>query len=96
MAGAFSTDNGNTTVVFSYTASTAQVQNTIEILAEELWDLGYGDRETTYDELTDQQKVDMVDSHILRNLKRNIKERFLANEQNMARISALQNLNQFI
>lgn len=69
MAGTFSVSNGNTTVAFEWTAATDTVQSVVGDAAEYLWDKGYGDHGTdeepiVFDDLTNQEKLDIVDVYI--------------------------------
>lgn len=69
MAGTFTVNgDGTITVRFEYTAATQKVQDTIGDAGEFLWSIGIRAPSTpavgTYDELTNQQKLDIVDFYI--------------------------------
>ena len=69
MSATFTQINGNTKIDFNYTAATAKVQTIITGAAEYLWTHGNGDHGTPkspilFSSLTNQQKLDMVDTYI--------------------------------
>ena len=67
--GTFVVDGDNTTVNFAFTATTTKIQDTITAAAHKLWDEGYGDHGTeedpnSFDDLTNQGKLDIVDEFV--------------------------------
>jgi hypothetical protein len=69
MTGSFTVSGGNTTVTFEYTALTAKVQDVVGDASHLLWDRGYGDHGTEespilFADLTNQQKLNIVDLHV--------------------------------
>ena len=69
MIGTFTVLNGNTKITFEVTAPTQTVQDVVGDAAEWLWVHGYGNHGTPespidFDDLTNQQKLDMVADHI--------------------------------
>jgi hypothetical protein len=64
MAGTFQVIGPNTTVRFTYTALTTQVQDAIINAAHYLWEKQYGfspEAEAAFAALTNQQKLNLVD-----------------------------------
>jgi hypothetical protein len=73
MAGKFVVSGGNVTITFEYTVTIAKGQNIITAAAHRLWNMGYGDHGTfevpiTFDSLTNQQKLDIVDVYVKREI----------------------------
>jgi len=69
MSATVTTDNGNTTVSFAYTATTEKIVSVIGDCSESLFDRGrgdHGDEETpiVFDDLSNQDKLDLVDAYI--------------------------------
>ena len=65
----FTVDDGNTTVTFEYTAETAKIQSIVGDAAEYLFGKGYGDHGSeeepvVFDDLTNQEKLDIVDEYV--------------------------------
>lgn len=65
----FNVDGLNTTLSFEYTATTAKIQDLIGDCSEALFDRGRGDRGTekapiVFADLTNQDKLDIVDDYI--------------------------------
>jgi len=65
----FTTANGNTTVTFDYTAPTDKVVLVVGDCSHYLFDKGYGDHGTQeepieFEDLTNQQKLDIVSKHL--------------------------------
>jgi len=71
MAGTYQVNGQNVTLKFEYTTTIAEALSIVGDCAEYLWDHGYGDHGTDdapilFSDLTDQQKVNIVDRHIVR------------------------------
>lgn len=71
MAGTYEVVGKNVILKFEYTTTIAEALSVVGDCSEYLWDHGYGDRGTEenpirFEDLTDQQKVDIVDQHIVR------------------------------
>jgi hypothetical protein len=71
MTAKFTVSGASTTITFSYTALTGQIQSIVGGCAEYLWEHGYGDHGTEeipilFASLTNQQKLDLVDEHLRR------------------------------
>jgi len=69
MAATFIVSGANTTINFEYTAPTTAVLAIVPAAAHYLWDHGYGDHGTEeepigFGDLTNQQKLDVVDAYI--------------------------------
>ena len=67
MTGTFEVLNGNTKVNFEYTADTTKVQTVIGDCAHYLFDnqgIGRGQQPVDFDTLTNQEKLDLVDEHL--------------------------------
>ena len=63
----FSTSNGDTTVTFDYTATTAKVQAVVGDAAEDLWKEVKDDEGVVtnpFSSATNQEKLDVVDAHV--------------------------------
>ncbi len=89
MSASLSVSNGNTTITLAYTASTARVTSTCLSAAQWIWNHGGNIEGLAFDELTNNQKLDLIDSYILNRI-RHIAE--LQNEEdqvNLARLNAL-------
>jgi hypothetical protein len=68
MAGTITTGGGNTTLSFAYTTTTENMISIAEDAAHWLWDNGLGNHGTVdtpilFSSLTNQQKVDIIDSY---------------------------------
>ncbi len=63
-AGSFTTAGGNTTVTLTYVTATTKMLDTLTNAAHAMWNLGYGDHSVTFDALTNQQKVDVIDAYV--------------------------------
>ncbi len=69
MSASFSTENGQTTVTFWYTAPTATVAAIAGGAAEYLWQEEFdenGEVINPFDEATNQEKLDVLDAHVRR------------------------------
>ena len=71
MTAKFTVSGADTTITFTYTATTAKMQAVIGDCSEYLWDHGYGNHGTMeapelYSALTNNQKLALVDTHIRR------------------------------
>jgi hypothetical protein len=71
MAGTYSVNGANVTLKFEYTTTIAEALSIVGDCAEYLWNHGYGDHGTDevpirLVDLTDQDKVNLVDQHIVR------------------------------
>lgn len=64
MTATFSASAGNTTMTFVYTAPTAKVQSVVGDCAEYLFNHGYGTEGATFASLTNQQKLNLVDTYL--------------------------------
>ena len=69
MSTTVTTDNGNTTVTVAYTATTEKIISVVGDMAEALFDRGlgdHGDEETpiVFADLTNKEKLDIVDGYI--------------------------------
>lgn len=69
MAGTFIVNGTSTTIAFTYTAPTTTVLAIVPAAAHYLWDHGYGDHGTEeipieFADLTNQQKLNLVDAYI--------------------------------
>ncbi len=74
MTGTFKQNNGTTTVTFEYEADTTKVQTTVGDAAHYLFDHGYGDHGTeespiVWADLSNQDKLDIVDKHLVKVIK---------------------------
>lgn len=63
MSAAFQSGGGNTTVTFTYTATTSKMQATIFGAAEYIWD-SIQHNAGAFSALTTQQKLDIVDAYV--------------------------------
>jgi hypothetical protein len=63
MTATFNTIPPNTTITFSYVAQTAKIQQVVTDCSHYLWNQGYGKHniDTTFESLTNQQKLDLID-----------------------------------
>lgn len=75
MTAKFTVNGANTTITFEYTAVTAKVSAIVNDCAEYLWWHGYGDHGVDpvtgldtkfFKDLTNQQKLNLVDQHVRR------------------------------
>jgi hypothetical protein len=71
MAGRFVVDGANTTIIFEYTQITTKMSAFVTDCAEYLWNRGYGDHGTPaipklFSDLTNQQKLNLVDQYFRR------------------------------
>ena len=69
MSATVTTDSGDTTVSFAYTATTEKIVSVVGDASEALFDRGlgdHGDEETpiVFDDLSNQDKLDLVDAYI--------------------------------
>jgi len=69
MAAKFTVDGSDVTVCLEYTAPIAKAQDVIGDAAHYLYDHGKGDHgtdeePTTFDDLSNQDKLDLVDAHV--------------------------------
>lgn len=68
----FSTASGQTTITLTETAPTIRMQNTIGAAANWFWNHGMGNHgengEITFDSLTWQQKLNIIEAFILRSV----------------------------
>jgi hypothetical protein len=69
MAGTFTVNGANTTIKFEYTALTTTILSIVGSAAEYLWNHGYGDHGTVeipilFTSLTNQEKLNLVDTHL--------------------------------
>jgi hypothetical protein len=66
MTGKFTVNGANTTVVFEFTASTQKLQDVVNAAARHYYELDSVDMPPTtpFDNLTIQQKLNIVDRHI--------------------------------
>ena len=93
MTASFKVDGTNITVTFSYTAPTKMVVDTAEASAHYLWEHGYGDHGTEeapklFVDLTNQQKLDLIDQHVRRVILDCAKSYHVNTEQEAARDAA--------
>ena len=71
MTGTFEVNENNTKIVFEYEALTATILNIVEDASQHLFDKGYGNHGTEenpilFNELSNQEKLDIVDTHLKR------------------------------
>ena len=71
MTANFEVLNGELMITFEYQAETTKVQAIVEDAAEYLWNHGYGDHGADeepilFEDLTNQQKLNLVDLHVRR------------------------------
>jgi hypothetical protein len=71
MTAKFTVSGTSTTIAFTYTALTTQIQSIVGGAAEYLWNAGYGnhgdaEKPILFTSLTNQQKLDLVDEHLKR------------------------------
>jgi len=71
MAGTFVVNGPNITIKFEYITLTANAISIVGDCAHYLWDVGYGNHGTIeepilFEDLTNQQKLNIVDAHIKR------------------------------
>ena len=74
MTARFTVNGANTTITFEYTALTARISAIVNDCAEYLWWHGYGDHGVNefgrdskfFADLTNQQKLNLVDQHVRR------------------------------
>lgn len=64
MSGSFTVSGSDTTIIFQYTTPTTKMNNILTAAAHALWDLGYGNHTVTFESLTKQQKIDLIDANI--------------------------------
>jgi len=83
----FSTTNGTTTVTFTYATTTARMQATIFGAAEYIHGLRQG--QSVFSDLTTQQKLDIVDSHIKNNVINMAKEQHVRSAEKTAQDQAV-------
>ena len=81
MPAEFLVDGDQTTVVFSHTALTAKVKATLFIVAKRLFERGlgdHGDEETprAFDDLENQEKLDIVFNYWLMDLRNTAKAEY--------------------
>ena len=74
MPASFSVNGSNTTITFTITASTVNIQAVLGIVCLYLWNDGYGDHGTfenpiQFSSLTNQQKLDMFYAYIVHSIK---------------------------
>ena len=74
MPASFSVNGSNTTIDMTFTAPTAKIQATFEIVCRFGWSSGYGPRDATgeqvpYVSLTNQQKLNIFYDYIVRQVK---------------------------
>lgn len=88
MAGSFQISGSNIIVTFTYQAAAQKVQDTIGDAGEYLWKQGVRAPSTpavsTYDELTNQQKLDIVDFHIRQDILNKAKALYVTQAMDMA------------
>jgi len=94
MTASFKTDGANTTVTFAYTAPTQKVVDTAEAAAHYLWEHGYGDHgdeenPILVSDLTNQQKLNLIDQHVRRVILDIAKDYHVNSEQEAARETAI-------
>lgn len=90
----FTTSNGNGTITLSYTAPLAKIQSLAESAAEFLFARGYGDHGTeeeplTFDDLTNTQKLEILDQIVKEILMNYAKTGYIDAEIETARLSAI-------
>lgn len=93
MSATFNVSGGNTTITINYTAVTAKVQDTIGNAALNLWNRGLGDHGTeetpiTFDSLTNQQKLNLVDEYVLRIIRDLAKTQNILTQSDAAKSTA--------
>jgi hypothetical protein len=64
MAGSFEIIGDNAEITFVYGGPTEKAQNVLENFALVMWDRGFGDHTKTWEELTNQDKIDLTDEAI--------------------------------
>jgi len=96
MAGTFEVSGANTIIRFEYEASTAMLQKVVGDAAEYLFDHGkgdHGDEENpiVFADLTNQDKLDLIDEYHIRQGTLNMAKTFKSNrDQTIARELAAQ------
>lgn len=73
MAGSFVVDGSDVTITFEYTTNQTKAQSIIGDSAHYLWDKGFGDHGTDkepvfFDDLTNQQKLNVVDEYVKKSI----------------------------
>ena len=71
MTAKFVVDGSNLTINFEYSAPVVRATEVTVSAAHYLWEHGYGDHGTdeepiTFDDLTNQDKLNLLDKHVLR------------------------------
>ena len=95
MSGSFEVNGDQVTVKFEYTANLAKVQQVITDAAHILWDRGLGEHGTgeapiLFDELNNQQKLDIVDQYVKQEILTLARNYITTIGQNAARVQAEQ------
>jgi len=86
MTSKFTISGDQTTITFEYQADTAKIQEIVYNCAEYLFNHGGGTEEVTFEDLNNQEKLNLLDKHIkdvilnLANTHKSIKAQDLARE----------------
>ena len=91
MTASFIVNNGEVTVRFEYTAATDKVSDTVNASSEWLYNHGYElELETPFDELTNNQKLAILDAYILDTIRETAKAQRVAAAVDAARETAIE------
>ena len=93
MAAIFTVQGTDLKVTFTYIAPLAKMQEVALDAAHYLWEHGYGDKGTEeepilFDDLTNQEKLDLLDTHVRRVIIDIAKDYHVNAEQILAREAA--------
>ena len=90
MAGTFTVnDDGTVTVAFAYTASQEKVSSTVNDAVAQLYEAGGFDTPIEFGDLTNQQKLDVLDAFVKRIIRNNADRYNLKNALDATRIDAI-------
>lgn len=93
MAATFLVDGTNVTVDFAYTSTVDKAIEVVNFMAHELFDRGMGDHGTEddpilFDDLNNQNKLDLIDDYLLMVIINMAKQRNADDKMELARIDA--------
>lgn len=89
MSGTFTVDGSNTTIKFEYSATTSRVVNIIDNAVHYLWSRGRGDQSANYADLTNQDKLDILDAYLKDNVVDLAKTNYINTASDAARVTAI-------
>ena len=87
--------DGTLSADFEYTAAQQRVMDTLDAAARQLWLLGYGPSDPAtgaqvdYDNLTNQQRLDMIDARVLQGVQQLAKQWYIKSELDAAEVQIL-------